>query len=241
MRRIIAFSVFFFLTASAAAQQRPAEGRILTEGFYGSIGMVNGPDFADFFDYINETYSAQFNNTVDRIDEFGSTVTVGAGYLYRFYPNFALDVGFCIYQLKSSGEIVNNNYPIQGPPYLQHDLEYQVGLFSATIPVLLDFSVRQPVVPYVGIGISIFAMRLDDFVSNGIIQDGYRDTGSSVGGHFEAGTFVRLTGKIWINLKGRWHKGSGYLRAFEPLDRLRRFKIEHDISQLSAGVVYYFR
>lgn len=240
MKRIVAFSVFFFLAASAAAQHRPAEGRILTEGFYGSIGMVNGPDFADFFDYINDTYSVRFINTVDKIDKFGNAVSVSAGYLYRFYPNFALDVGFSIYQLKSSGEIVNYN-PAETQPYLQHELEYQVGIFSATIPVLLDFSVRQPVIPYVGIGISIFAMRLDDFVSDGIIQAGYRDTGSSVGGHFEAGTFVRLTGKIWINLKGRWHKGSGYLRAFEPLDRLSRFKIEHDISQLSAGVVYYFR
>ncbi len=240
MKSLALVSAFFFLVTSAAGQERPGGDRVFTEGFYGNIGLVNGPDFADFFDHINDTYSVRFINTVDKIDKFGSAAVVSAGYLYRFYPNFALDVGFSIYQLKSSGEIVNYN-PADPRPGLQHDLEYQVGIFSATIPVLLDFSVRQPVVPYVGIGISIFAMRLDDFVNDGFIQDGYRDTGTSVGGHFEAGTFVRLTGKIWINLKGRWYKGSGHLRAFEPPDRLNKFKIEHDISHMSAGVVYYFR
>jgi len=240
MKSVVVFSAFFFLVASAASQERTAGGRIFTEGFYGNIGVVNGPDFADFFDYINDTYSVRFINRVDKIDKFGSAAVVSAGYLYRFYPNFALDVGFSIYQLKSSGEIINNN-PAETQLRLRHELEYQVGLFSATIPVLLDFSVRQPVVPYVGIGISVFAMRLDDFVDDGFIVDAYRDTGTSVGGHFEAGTLVRVTPKIWINLKGRWYKGSGHLRAFEPPNRLSKFKIDHDISQLSAGVIYYFR
>lgn len=241
MKSLVLFLSFLFLVSSAAGQQETAGDRVFTEGFYGNIGVVNGPAFTDFFDYINDTYSQRFNNTVDKIDHFGSAAIVGAGYLYRFYPNFALDIGFSIYRLKSSCKIINNNYPVEGPPHLQHELEYQVGIFSATIPVLLDFSVKQPAVPYVGIGISIFAMRLDDFVDDGIIQDAYRDTGSSMGGHFEAGTLVRLTGKIWINIKGRWYKGSGHLRAFEPLDRLSKFRIEHDISQLSAGVIYYFR
>jgi hypothetical protein len=93
----------------------------------------------------------------------------------------------------------------------------------------------------VGIGVSVFAMRLDNFIDNSIIQDAYRDTGSSVGGHFEAGILVRVSPKIWINLKGRWYKGSGHLRAFEPPGLLSKFKMEHDFSQLSAGVIYYFR
>ncbi len=241
MKSLMLLASFFFFVASAASQPESTGDRVFTEGVYGNIGAVNGPAFAEFFNYINDTYSERFNNTVDKIDRFGSAPVIGAGYFYRFYPNFALDVGFSIYRLKSSGEIVNNNYPTQGTPLLQHDLEYQVGIFSATIPVLLDFSVQQPVVPYVGIGISVFAMRLDDFVNDGFIQDAYRDTGSSIGGHFEAGTFVRVTRKIWINIKGRWYKGSGHLRAFEPPNSLSKFKIEHDISQLSAGVVYYFR
>ncbi len=241
MKSLVLFLSFFFLVSSAAGQRETAGDRVFTEGFYGNIGVVNGPDFADFFDYINDRYGQRFNNTVDKIDHFGSAAIVGAGYLYRFYPNFALDVGFSIYRLKSSGRIINNNYPAESPPYLQHELEYQVGIFSATIPVLLDFSSKQPVVPYVGIGISVFAMRLDDYVHNGIIQDAYRDTGSSIGGHFEAGTLVRVTPKIWINLKGRWYKGSGHLRAFDLPRFLGKFKIEHDISQLTAGVIYYFR
>ncbi len=240
MKSPVLFLSFFFLVSSAAGQRGTARDRVFTEGFYGNIGVVNGPDFADFFNHINDTYGEQFNNTVDKIDRFGSAPVMGAGYFYRFYPNFALDVGFSIYRLKSSGRIINYN-PAEIQPGLQHELDYQVGIFSATIPVLLDFSVKQPVVPYVGIGISVFAMRLDDFVDDGIIQDAYRDTGSSVGGHFEAGTLVRLTRKIWINIKGRWYKGSGNLRAFEPPNSLSKFKIEHDISQLSAGVVYYFR
>jgi opacity protein-like surface antigen len=241
MKSLVLFSTFFILAVSAVGQERITGDRVYTEGLYGNIGVVNGPAFADFFDFINDTYSGPFNNSVDKIDKFGSAAVMSAGYLYRFYPNFALDVGFSIYRLKSSGKIINNNYPVEGPPHLQHELEYQVGIFSATIPVFLDFSIRQPVVPYVGIGISVFAMRLDDFVDDGFILDAYRDTGTSIGGHFEAGTLVRVTPKIWINIKGRWYKGSGHLRAFEPPRFLSKFTIEHDISQLSAGVVYYFR
>lgn len=240
MKSLALFSTFFILAASAVGQERITGDRAYTEGFYGNIGVVNGPAFADFFDFINDTYSVQFNNSVDKIDKFGSAAVMSAGYLYRFYPNFALDVGFSIYRLKSSGKIVNYN-PAEIQPHLQHELEYQVGIFSATIPVFLDFSIKQPVVPYVGIGISVFAMRLDDFVDNGLRLDAYRDTGTSIGGHFEAGTLVRVTPKIWIDIKGRWYQGSGNLRAFEPPRFLSKFRIEHDISLLSAGVVYYFR
>lgn len=238
------FLAVYLLAANIADGQgryRTGQDRSHDEGIYFNIGVAGGPDFEDFFNYINETYGQAFLNTSDKLDKFGNAAVFSAGYLYRFHPYFALDVGFGIYRLQSRGEIRNFN-PARSEPSLQHDLEYQVGLFSVTVPVLLEFSRRQPVVPYVGVGLSIFAMRLDDFRSDGLNpNDIYRDTGTAVGGHFETGIYVKPFRRIWIDLRGRWHKGSGHLRAIEPAGFLTKFKIDQDFSMLTTGVVYFFR
>jgi len=84
-------------------------------------------------------------------------------------------------------------------------------------------------------------MRLDDIKDNGFGSIGSRDTGTSVGGHFETGLYFKLTRKFWVDLKGKWYKGSGSLRAQEPDDLFDKFKIDQDITQISAGGVYFFR
>ena len=239
------FLAVFFLATSVASGQgryRRHADRGLDEGIYFGIGAASGPDFADFFDYINETYGEAFLNSSDRLKKFGNAAVVNAGYLYRFHSYFALDVGFSIYKLNSRGEIRNFN-PNRQETSLQHDLEYQVGLFSVTVPVLFEFSQRQPLVPYVGVGLSIFAMRLDDFRSDGLFEDIYRDTDTAVGGHFETGLYIKPFHRVWFDLRGRWHKGSGHLRAIEPVGSqyLKKFKIDQDFSILTAGVIYYFR
>jgi len=239
--RIYLFSLIFLLIANfAAAGERDRGERPLTEGFYLNIGMVQGPDFSSFFNYVNDTYSQQYLNDTERFKKFDKSAALGLGYLLRLYPSFALDIGFSVYSLKRKGQITNLNpsFPEAG---IRHDLEYQVGIFSATIPVLLDFSPKQPIVPYAGIGFSIFAMRLDDIKDDGFIVTGYSDNGTSVGGQFEAGMYVKVTKKIWIDFKGKWNTGTGYIRAQEPQDQYDKFKIEQDISQISVGGVYFFR
>ncbi len=226
--------------ASSLDREKTLESYVPTEGFYVHFGASNGPDYAEFFDYVNNHYGDMYLNTDEKIDRFKSGFTGGFGYLLRLYPNFMLDVGLSIYNLKSKGEIINRN---PGVPDLgiAHDLEYQVGIFSATIPVLLDFAPQQPVVPYAGIGISIFSMRLDDYRDDGRIQERYRETGTAVGGHFETGAFIKISKNIWLDFRGRWHSGSGNLRALEPIGDLGKFKVNQDVSQFSAGIAYFFR
>ncbi len=230
------------LPATSLAQRNDDYDRVHSEGFYINLGMTNGPDFADFFNQTNEFYQTRFLNTEEELDRFDKGVNIGLGYIVRLYPNFALDVGFSIYRLKSSGTIENRN-PTFPERYVRHELEYQVGIFSATVPVLLDFDPRQPVVPYAGIGVSIFSMRLDDYRSDGLNAEILRETNTAVGGHFETGLFIKISKRIWIDFKARWHSGSANLRTLEPppLPDMARYKIKQDIAQLTLGGVYYFR
>lgn len=232
------------LAVTSHGQGKSLYQRTHSEGFYLNLGMARGPDFSDFFNYTNEYYQSRFANTGQELDRFDKGFNVGLGYLVRLYPNFALDVGFSIYRLKSAGRIENNNVGPSAPElYVDHDLDYQVGIFSASIPVLLDFAARQPLVPYAGIGISIFSMRLDDIRYDGSIYASKRETNAAVGGHFEAGMFFKLNRKIWIDFKARWYSGSAHLRTAEPRDSdiFGNFKIEQDLSQFTLGAVYYFR
>jgi len=227
------------LAVNAFGQRNRDYQRTHSEGFYINVGVADGPEFSDFFIYVNDNYQVSDGQELDRFDK---GFDIGLGYLVRLYPNFALDVGFSIYRLKSSGRFDNNN-PGVSVPYVDHDLDYQVGLFSASVPVLLDFDRRQPIVPYVGIGISIFSMRLDDVRFDGEFYSSKRETNASVGGHFETGLFFKFSKKIWVDFKARWHSGSAHLRTAEPRppDIFGRFKIEQDISQFTLGAVYFFR
>ena len=242
MRKTILFLAVLFLAGNALGQSR-RDPKSLTEGFYASIGVVDGPEFSSFVNYVNDFYRPLFSNNTDRLDKFGKAPIISLGYLLRLYPSFALDVGFSIYSLKTEAKIRNFNSP-DPEAGIRHKLEYQVGIFSATVPVLFDFSPKQPVVPYVGIGVSIFAMRLDDIKEvseNGSIVIGSRDTGTNVGGHFETGLYAKISRKIWIDLQWKWHNGSGNLRAQEPGIQFEEFKIDQDLTQINAGVVYFFR
>jgi len=227
------------LAADSFGQRNRDYQRTHSEGFYINVGVANGPEFTEFFNFVNEYYQVSEEQKLDRFD---NGFDIGLGYLVRLYPNFALDVGFSIYRLKSSGRFDNNN-PAVAALYVDHDLDYQVGLFSASIPVLLDFDRRQPIVPYVGIGISIFSMRLDDIRDDGLNAEILRDTNTSVGGHFETGLFAKINRKIWIDFKARWHSGSSRLRVLEPPPpaALGKFKIEQDLSQFTLGAIYFFR
>lgn len=242
--RIASFAtvLLFALVTTSSAQRGNDYRRVHSEGFYINLGMTNGPDFADFFNQTNEFYQTRFLNTDEELERFGKGFNVGLGYLVRLYPNFALDVGFSIYRLKSTGTIENRNLTFP-EPYVRHELEYQVGIFSATIPVLLDFDPRQPAVPYVGIGVSIFSMRLDDYRNDGINSEILRETNTSVGGHFETGLFVKISKRIWVDFKARWHSGSANLRTLEPppLLDMDKYKMKQDIAQITLGGVYYFR
>jgi len=250
MKKSLTIILSIALALPAIAQERrhnrprpdepPQEWR--RNGFYISLGYAMNPNFSDFFGYINSAYDSSFNNTGDALEEFGSNICINFGYVSRFHRNFAIDAGIGVYSLKSRGTIINNNssIPVVG---VTHDLEYQVGVFSATLPILFDFSPRQPVVPYIGLGLSIFSIRLDDARDDGIVIEYLRDTKVMVGGHFEVGVDIRVTNKLWIDARGRWHDGSGKISTLEsiPGRANRDFTAKQNVSQYSVGVIYYFR
>ncbi len=66
-----------------------------------------------------------------------------------------------------------------------------------------------------------------------------RDTRTSVGGHFEAGVAYKFTQRVWLDLRGRWHGGTGHLSTLE--DNFNDFSINQSVAQYTVGVDYFFR
>jgi hypothetical protein len=236
---VLIVSLLFIPTAFGQYrhQGRPGLGRPGSNGFYVLLGGTKGPTFSDFISYMNNTY-----HPTKPMKNFGSNVSVSIGYISRFHRNFGLDVGFSIYGLRSVGDFPDTSSAIPESMF-RHELDYLGAVFTATLPILFEFSPKQPVVPYIGIGISIFSMRLDDYYdvfqgNTDIYSDALRDTRTAVGGHFEAGVNVKINRRIWIDLRGRWHNGSGHLATYE--NNFADFSIKQNISQYSLGIDYFF-
>jgi opacity protein-like surface antigen len=238
MKKILILIILFGLAAPSQAQNRQQHSRPHPgDGFYILLGDTRGPSFSNFFDYLINTY-----HPPKPLKEFKNNVSFNIGYISRFHRNFAIDIGFSIYALHSKGDFPNPNSTDPNDRF-RHELDYQAAIFTGTLPILFEFSPTQPVIPYVGIGLSIYSMRLDHFrdsYSGGAIQSfAQRDTRTAVGGHFEVGIDVKITGRIWLDLRGRWHDGTGHLSTLE--DNFHDFSIKQNISQLSAGIDYFFR
>ncbi|OGC94959.1 MAG: hypothetical protein A2W25_11365 [candidate division Zixibacteria bacterium RBG_16_53_22] len=238
MKRIA--TIWLLICSAALAQnigdRSPADGGYLTNGFYVQAGYTSGPSFSAFFDYINST-----NHLTNGIGNFGGNASFSVGYISRFHRNFALDVGFSIYGMNKEFEIPDTASAIP-ESRTRHELNYQSAIFTGTMPIILEFSSNQPVVPYIGIGISIFSLRLDHYRA----LEALRDTRTAVGGHFGGGVAVKITRKLWLDLRGRWHAGISHLLTLErdsdtvALD-FREFEIKQNVSQFSLGFDYFFR
>ena len=245
MKKLLSILLVFGLASSVHAQGRGGAGHYRSDGFYVLLGAAHGPSFSSFFNYINNLYQVQPH---ERLKDFSSNVAIELGYISRFHRNFAIDIGISVYGLKSKGTFTNNNNDsLIAANRISHDLQYQVGIFTATIPLIFEFMPRQKIIPYVGIGVSIFAERLDDFRdyatnSGTLISEAFRDTRTSVGSHFEAGVGYKINQRIWLDLRGRWHGGSGHLSTLEANSNgLIDFAINQSVSQYMLGVDYFFR
>ncbi len=222
--------------AQSKSQRSLMEAGYLTNGFYIQLGYSHGPSFSSFFDYIKGAYRPE-----GRLGNFGGNASVSLGYISRFHRNFALDVGFSIYAMKKEFAVIDTINYIPPGARIRHELDYQSAIFTGTLPIILEFSPKQPVVPYVGIGISIFSLRLDHYRAS----EALRDTRTAVGGHFEGGAAFKLTRKLWVDLRGRWHTGVSHLLTLEDDLRIagrdfREFEIKQDVSQFSLGFDYFF-
>jgi hypothetical protein len=214
------------------------EAGYLTSGFYVQAGYTHGPSFSDFFNYVEEQYMSS-----DNIGNFGGNVSMHIGYISRLSRNFALDIGFSIYGMSKSFRVVNRNPALTDLFFVDHELKYQSAIFTGTVPILLEFSPRQRIVPYVGIGLSIYSLRMDDYrdliFATGRISEALRDTRTAAGGHFETGLAFKISRRLWIDLRGRWHAGNAHIMTLEnyPAD----FEIRQTLSQYSLGIDYFFR
>ena len=244
MKRVWSAVLILCLASSVFAQGTDGERHYRSDGFYIMLGAAYGPHFSDFFNYIDSRYQIQPNQ---QLKEFDKNFAFQLGYISRFHKNFGVDIGISVYGLRSKGTFTNHNN-LYEPGRLTHDLQYQVGLFTVTFPVIFEFTPKQKIIPYVGIGLSIFAARLDDYLD--VLPDtgasssfANRDSRTSVGGHFEAGVGYKITRTIWLDLRGRWHSGSGHLAAIEPNSTgdLTDFAINQSVAQYMLGVDYYFR
>jgi hypothetical protein len=227
------------LCAPAMAQNKTERSLMdagyLTNGFYIHLGYTTGPSFSTFFDYIKDTYQPDGS-----LENFDGNVSVSIGYLSRLHRNIALDVGFSIYGMNKEFSVVDTSSLIP-EARIRHELNYQSAIFTGTVPIILEFSPSQPVVPYFGVGLSIFSLRLDHYRAS----EALRDTRTSVGGHFEGGMGIKLTRKLWIDLRGRWHTGTSHLLTLEDdPDTIefdfREFEIRQNVSQYSLGISYFF-
>jgi opacity protein-like surface antigen len=237
MKKILIIVLALLTAAPAFGQRRYDRRGPRTDGFYFMLGSTSGPNFSDFYNYMDDTYGDP-----GRFKEFGSNISLNIGYLNRIRRNFAVDVGFSVYSLNSKGTVTDNFAIVNPQPRIAHELDYQCAIFTGTMPIIFEFQPRQSIVPYVGVGISIFAMRLDDYrdytQGTSTVSEAQRDTRTSVGGHFEAGICYKITSRIWLDLRGRWHGGGGHIATLE--NDWKDFSIKQNISQYSIGVDYFF-
>jgi opacity protein-like surface antigen len=216
------------MSVPSVAQRRRSSRQYASEGVYLLVGGTIGPSFSDFVDYVNSVYYP-----VKRLKNFGGNATLAIGYVSRFHRNFGIDVGVSFYGLKSKGVFIDPNSTIP-EAQVNRELDYKAAVFTGTLPVYLEFGPPQRVVPYIGVGISIFSMTLDDYFGN----YAWRDTRTAVGGHFQAGLGFKLTSRFWLDLRGRWHGGNGHLATLE--ENFRDFAVKQSIAQYTLGVDYFF-
>jgi opacity protein-like surface antigen len=229
MKKVMAILLAVAMAVPSLAQRRHAGRQYGSEGVYLFVGGTFGPSFSDFVDYVNSV-----DYPVKRLENFGGNASLAMGYISRFHRNFGIDVGVSFYGLNSKGVFSDPNGTIP-EAQLNRRLEYKAAIFTGTLPIYFEFGPPQPVVPYVGVGISIFSMTLDDYFGN----YAWRDTRTAVGAHFQAGLGVKLTSRFWIDLRGRWHAGSGHLSTLE--DNFRDFAINQNIAQYALGFDVFFR
>ena len=228
MKRLTIILLVIMITVPAVAQRRES-GHMGSSGVYLQVGGSLGPTFSDFTGYVNSHYQP-----VKSLKDFGGNASLAFGYISRFYRNFGIDAGVSFYGLNSSGIFTDPNSAIP-EARLSRRIEYKVALFTGTLPVYFEFSPAQKFVPYLGVGLSIFSMTLDDYFEGFISHD----TRTAVGGHFQAGVGYKLAPKLWLDLRGRWHSGNGHLSTLE--DNFHDFSIKQNVSQYSLGVDYFFR
>jgi opacity protein-like surface antigen len=240
MKKLLILFTLLVLAPAAIARDSQDSPRHFkhTSGYYLLIGGTSRPSFSSFFDYVNNVYQP-----LQKHKGFGGNISLSLGYISRFQRHFALDLGFTLYDLRTVAKFQNQNNTITEST-IREELHYQAAVITGTIPYYFEYSQGQTIIPYAGIGFSVFSMRLDhyrDSYSDGttLFSDNMQDTRMAVGGHLEAGFNIKLSRQIMLDFRGRWHSGLGHLSTLE--DGFKDFSIKQDVSQISVGINYFLR
>jgi hypothetical protein len=232
---LAAFSIIL-TTPSAWTQTRNLyrqPGEYNESSFFILLGYLDGPHFDEFVNWANKYYSENYNST-DSIGDFKGTVDFSLGLRVRFSRHFAFEVDFMT-ATKRISRIFNGQ--VGGTVYhIPHELELNVVAISASVPVILQFSKNQRIVPFLAAGVSVFPMRLDHAIDYWI-----RHTKTALAGNFGIGLDTRIMSKTWITLRGDWTYGKANMPVSQVYGTPDHFELDLNTTQIHAGVMHTFR
>ena len=239
MRRLLASLAFvglvagFFTTPSASAQQS-------VNFFIGSLSPT-ALDARGNGDGRNDILVKDLDFLAYRFDRF-KNVTFGGEYLVGL--NDFVEAGGSIGYYQSTVPAVDVNYSTANLGNINADLKLRIVPFNATIRVL-PLGHRAPVVPYVGVGVGVFAWRYSesgqfvDYPLNGtlpanpaIFNGTFSDSGAAVGPVVLGGVLVPI-GPMAPGFEVRWQSAKGNLNT-DPITGFSAPKID------LGGINYLF-
>lgn len=221
------------LSTPAFSQARGGYGRP-SEGSQNSLfllmGYTRGPYFDDFVNWANKYYAEEIGST-DSISNFKGGFDFSIGLRTRVSRQFALEFDFLTYVTK-----IQQVFRGQQGQTISQTLELNVAVMTVSGLVLFQFYDTQRIVPFVGTGISVFPVRLDQR-----IDFWERHTKTALAGNLAAGLEAKLYGKVWGTLRGDWTLGKTSLPVSYPYGQPDHFELNLTTAQLQAGVIYSFQ
>jgi hypothetical protein len=200
------------------------------QSFFILAGYCQGPHFSKFVDWANAHYADEFGST-DRMKDFGGALDFAVGIRQRFSSYFGLEFDFSFHSSTIKKQF--NGYD-GGTPFSQtQHLDLDVNQITVSPLILFDFSEKQPIVPFVAAGVSIFSMRLDHAIDYYV-----RHTKVALASNFSVGAETRITGKLWGDIRGDWTIGSADMPVSQIYGQPENFNMNLNTAQIHFGIIY---
>ena len=218
----------------------PAYGQIFTAPdyyehnlFFMTGGAMIGPKFDSFVNWANQFYPDQFGSP-ERISDFGNTFDFSVGMRTRFAYHFAFEIDF-----STSLKKTRKSFDVGGGQVISQELELNTAIVTASVPVIFQFTNRQPIVPFVAAGVSIFPIRLDHYIST---LGWRRYTKTALGANFSVGIDSKIRGRFWLTARGDWTYGNTNMEVTQGFPgEPDHFSLDLNTTTIQAGVMYAFQ
>lgn len=235
-RQILTPTLIVFMASIAAAKDgslydTPAN-HYQSAAFF-LVGYVSGPRFGEFVDWANEYY-ARTIHSADSINDFSATFGISAGLRYRLSRYFASELDFVSYSMTTKRLFLGTGD--SAGVAIGQVLELNMAAISGSMLVLFDLTDKQPAIPFVRAGVSVFPIRLDHRI---LFWE--RHTQVAFALDLGAGLDVRILRKLFATVRGDWTFGSTKMSVAHPQFEPDRFTLDLDTMQLKVGVVYVLR